>query len=65
MDFENYFGQDNENLRCPYCGKIQYTHEDDEISANMCWTKCEHCGKAFWYSVTVSREYVPFKDENE
>lgn len=52
-----------EILHCPYCGRAQDTHEDDEISANCCLTECEHCGKSFWYSVEVTRAYWPRKDE--
>ena len=44
-------------LICPHCGKVQETHEPDQISADMCWTQCEKCGKDFWYSVDVTREY--------
>ena len=50
-------------LICPYCGREQYTHEPDDISALMCLTSCEHCGKDFWYSVNVTREYESRKDE--
>ena len=53
---------DREELICPYCGEVQYTHEPDEISADMCFTECEHCGKNFWYSVTVTRTYWSEKD---
>lgn len=52
-----------ETLICPYCGQEQYGHEPDEITAFMCSTQCEHCGKMFWYSVTVTREYYSTKDE--
>ena len=54
---------DEDKLVCPYCGREQYTHEPDDISSIMCNTECEHCGKLFWYSVTVTREYSPYKDE--
>ena len=47
----------SEELICPYCGAVQETHEPDDISADMCWTQCEKCGKNFWYSVDVTREY--------
>lgn len=50
---------DEEKLICPYCGKEQYTHEDDDISADFCLETCEHCGKQFWYSVEVTRYYSP------
>lgn len=53
----------NDVLVCPYCNKEQYTHEDDDISADMCLTECEHCHKNFWYSVEVTRTYYPYKDE--
>lgn len=36
-----------ETLICPYCGQEQYGHEPDEITAFMCSTQCEHCGKMF------------------
>lgn len=52
---------DGEKLICPYCGKEQYTHEDDDISAYLCLEMCEHCGKQFWYSVEVKRYYSPRK----
>ena len=52
-------------LICPYCKEEQYTHEDDEISAFMCFTECEHCGKEFWYSVSVTREYEAYTDEEK
>lgn len=42
----------NEALVCPYCGREQYTHEPDDISALMCLTTCEHCDHEFWYAVT-------------
>lgn len=35
----------SEELICPHCGAIQETHEPDQISADMCWTECERCGK--------------------
>ncbi len=55
---------DDENrLTCPYCGTEQYTHEPDDFSAYACCTECESCGKLFWYSVWVTREYTPFTDE--
>lgn len=55
-----------ENLICPYCGREQYTHEPDDISADMCLTECEHCRRNFWYSVEVTREYSPRRDtEND
>lgn len=47
----------SENLICPHCGAEQETHEPDQISADMCWTQCEKCGKHFWYSVSVRRDY--------
>lgn len=53
----------DETLICPYCGQEQYGHEPDEITAFMCSTQCEHCGKMFSYSVTVTREYNATKDE--
>lgn len=53
-----------EELICPYCGHEQYTHEPDDISADMCLTECENCGRPFWYSVTVTRSYDSYKDDN-
>lgn len=53
----------DETLICPYCGQEQYCHEPDEITAFVCYTQCEHCGKMFWYSVTVTRKYSATKDE--
>ena len=57
----------DEILKCPYCEREQYGHcpDDDVISADMCLVKCEHCDKDFWYSVTVTRSYYPYKDESE
>ena len=31
----------------------------------MCFTECEHCGKEFWYSVEVTREYNSWTDEED
>lgn len=56
---------DDNMLECPYCGREQLTHEPDDISANSCWTECEHCGRHFWYAVTVARHYESFKDDDE
>lgn len=58
------FDEDNGELICPYCGEIQQCHEPDDISANMCYTECEHCDKPFWYAVKVTREYESFKDDD-
>ena len=55
----------NEDLICPYCGAIQETHEPDPISADMCWTQCEKCGKDFWYSVSVTRDYDSWEEDEE
>ena len=55
----------NEDLICPYCGAMQETHEPDQISADMCWTVCESCGKHFWYSVSVSRDYDSWEEDEE
>lgn len=57
---------DNE-LICPYCGREQYCHEPDDDSYLMCLTECEHCGKQFWYSVTVTRSYgsSPYNDDRQ
>ena len=54
---------DEQELICPYCNMPQYTHEPDSISAFLCLTECEHCGKKFWYSVSVRREYDTTKYE--
>lgn len=51
-------------LICPYCGEEQYTHEPDQIDALMCFAECEHCGKHFWYSVSVQRDYEATKEED-
>ena len=56
---------DDEDLICPYCKAVQNCHEPDEISSDMCHTECESCGKSFWYSVTVRRDYYPYKDNGE
>lgn len=56
---------DSEVLTCPYCGQEQLCHEPDEISAHLCYTECENCGKSFWYSVTVIRMYSTRKDDTE
>ena len=56
---------DENPLVCPYCSEDQYCHEPDDISAHMCYTECEHCGKSFWYSVKVNREYNSWKDDSD
>lgn len=56
---------DDNVLECPYCGREQYTHKSDDITAFCCFTECEHCGKQFWYAVTVARHYESFKDDND
>lgn len=56
---------DDTLLVCPYCHEQQLTHEPDDISANMCCTECERCGKTFWYSVEVTREYTSWEDDDE
>lgn len=53
---------EDDQLRCPYCEEVQLGHEPDEFSAATCYTECEHCGRPFWYSVTVSRSYSSFPD---
>ena len=50
----------SDHLICPFCGRTQFSHEPDEISADMCFTPCEFCGKFFWYAVTVERKYTPY-----
>lgn len=55
----------NEDLICPYCRAIQETYEPDQISADMCWTQCEKCGKDFWYSVSVTRDYESWEETEE
>lgn len=52
----------NEELICPYCGAAQETHEPDQISTDMCWENCEKCGKDFWYSVSVTRDYESWEE---
>ena len=54
---------DNDTLICPYCEEEQYTHEPDDISSDMCYTECEHCGANFWYSVTITMDYNSYKDD--
>lgn len=54
-----------ETLICPYCGKVQYTHDPDDISGDMCYTICEYCEKPFWYAVEVVRTYSAYKDDSE
>ncbi len=51
-------------LICPLCGEEQRTHEPDGFSSLMCNTECEQCGKTFWYSVSVTREYSPWADDS-
>ncbi len=53
---------DDDTLICPYCEKEQYMHEPDDISSDMCYMECEYCGANFWYSVTVTRSYDSYKD---
>lgn len=55
----------NEELICPHCGSIQETHDPDQISADICWTQCEKCGKDFWYSVSVTRDYDSWEETEE
>lgn len=50
----------HEDLICPHCEYAQQTNEPEEISAMCCLTHCESCGKEFWYSVTVTREYSAY-----
>lgn len=52
-----------QELICPCCDMPQYTHEPDSIPAFLCLTECEHCGKKFWYSVSVRMEYDATKYE--
>lgn len=54
-----------DKLICPYCGKEQIGHEPDTISSIMCYTECEYCDRAFWYSVDVCRDYSAFEDDTE
>lgn len=56
---------DSEKLICPYCGGEQYCHEPDVIDACCANTECEHCGKLFDYSVTVTRYYSSEKRDDE
>lgn len=51
-------------LTCPYCDEVQDC-QDDEFSANCCYTKCDKCEKNFWYSVEVSRNYDSSKDDDD
>lgn len=52
-----------DKLTCPHCGMEQYGHQLDEISAYCCLERCEHCGKEFWYSVSVRRTYSTEKGD--
>lgn len=47
----------NEELICPHCGAVQETGEPDEPIADMIWTQCEKCGKNFWYSASLIKNY--------
>lgn len=53
----------NEILICPQCGKEQYIHEPDDISAYSCLEVCEHCGELIFYAVDVTREYSAWMGE--
>lgn len=55
----------NEDLICPHCGAIQETHEPDQTSVYMRLTECEKCGKDFWYSVSVTRDYDSWEEIEE
>ena len=57
--------RNKEILTCPYCGEEQYTHAPDDISGEMRDTECECCGKAFWYSVTVTRTYSSYGEDED
>ena len=46
-------------------GVVFMSREIQKISAFMCFTECEHCGKKFWYSVSVTREYEAYTDEEK
>jgi len=52
----------SEKLICPYCGKVQRTHEPDNISHSKVRTRCEHCGRRFWYTVKVTWGYTTQRD---
>ena len=57
---------DEERLECPYCGCKQEFHSyDEEISANYITAECENCGKNFWYTVRVTRDYDSYKMEED
>lgn len=57
---------DEEMLECPYCERKQAFHSyDEEISANYITTECEECGKKFWYTVKVTRDYDSHKMEED
>ena len=57
---------DEEMLECPYCGCKQEFHSyDEEISADYITTECEECGKEFWYTVRVTRDYDSYKMEED
>ena len=50
-------------LTCPYCGREQFRHKPDEISVMRARATCEYrrCGKEFFYSVEIKREYESMK----
>ncbi len=53
----------SEALICPYCGTPQDTYEPNDIKALMdlanciCLAECKKCGKAFTYSVGITKRY--------
>lgn len=57
VSMNEYYGKNE--LICPFCGKKQLNNELDEITAYLCVTTCEKCGKEIEYSVEVSRVYYP------
>lgn len=56
--FDSILGfEKNNELVCPYCGRVQDCHEPDVIDACCANTICEYCERLFEYSVTVTRTY--------
>ena len=53
----------SEELICPHCGEIQKNFEASLY--NICLTQCEKCGKDFWYSVGVTRDYDSWEEDEE
>ena len=64
-DVWKYYGT-KDRLFCPVCGGVQYCHEPEDFTADVCTTECEHCGRKIEYGVEVVRKYYPIiPDEDE